>query len=107
MESRKTVLITYLQGSNKDADIENRPVDTAGGGEGGMSWESSVETYVTIRTTASQCKCVVAAGSLTQLCDNLEWWGGVGDAREVQEVADTCTPMADSCWYMVETNTTL
>ena len=36
---------TYLQGSNGDADIENRFVDTAGDGEGGTNWENSMETY--------------------------------------------------------------
>ena len=35
----------YLQGSNGDADIENRFVDTAGDGEGGTNWENSMETY--------------------------------------------------------------
>ena len=33
----------------------------------------------------------------------MEW----GDAKEVQEGGDTCVPMADSCWCMAETNTTL
>ena len=36
---------TYLQGKSREADIENRPVDTVGEGEGGMNWESSIETY--------------------------------------------------------------
>ena len=36
---------TYLQGRNRDTDIENRLVDTAGEGEGGMNWESSIEIY--------------------------------------------------------------
>ena len=36
---------TYLQGSNRDSDIENRLVNTAGEGEGGANWESSIETY--------------------------------------------------------------
>ena len=31
------------------------------------------------------------------LCDNLETWGGKGDAREVQEGRDICMLMADSC----------
>ena len=31
------------------------------------------------------------------LCDNLEWWDGVGCGREVQEERDICIPMADSC----------
>ena len=37
MESRKMVLMSILQGSNGDADIENRLVDTIGEGEGGMN----------------------------------------------------------------------
>ena len=34
-----------FQGSNGDADIGNRLVDTVGEGEGGMNWENSMETY--------------------------------------------------------------
>ena len=30
---------TYLQGTNRDADVEDGPVYTAGGGEGGMNWK--------------------------------------------------------------------
>ena len=33
--------------------------------------------------------------------------GGVEGEREVQEGGDTYTTMADSCWHMAETNTTL
>ena len=36
---------TYLQGRNRDADVENRLVDTTGG-EGGNNWESIMETYI-------------------------------------------------------------
>ena len=39
------ILMTYLQDSSGDADIENRPVDTVGEGEGGTNWGSSMETY--------------------------------------------------------------
>ena len=35
---------TYLQGSNGDADIENRLRETVQEGEGGMNEESSMET---------------------------------------------------------------
>ena len=35
----------YLQGSNGEADIQNRLVNTVVEGEGGMNWESSMETY--------------------------------------------------------------
>ena len=36
---------TFLQGSNGDTDIENKPLDTEGEGEGGTNGESSMETY--------------------------------------------------------------
>ena len=37
MESRKMVLMNYLQGSNGDSDIANRLVDTGQDGEGGTN----------------------------------------------------------------------
>ena len=33
-----------LQGSSRDTGIENRLVDTVGEVQGGMNWESSIET---------------------------------------------------------------
>ena len=44
---------TYLRGNNGDTDIENRLVDTMRKGEGGMSWESDMKTYITICKTDS------------------------------------------------------
>jgi len=38
----------YLQGSRRDTDIENRLVGTVGEEEGGMNWESSMETYTVL-----------------------------------------------------------
>ena len=35
----------YLQGKDRDTDIEKGLVDTAGKREGGMNWESSIEIY--------------------------------------------------------------
>ena len=37
---------TYLHGSNGDAEIENRYLDTVGERKGGMIWESGTETCV-------------------------------------------------------------
>ena len=34
-----------MQGSNGNADIVSRLVDTVGEGEYGTDWESSIETY--------------------------------------------------------------
>ena len=35
-----------MQGSKRDTDIKNRLLDTMGEGEGGMTGESSIETYI-------------------------------------------------------------
>ena len=39
------VLINYLQGRNRDSDIENRLMDPVGEREGGMNRESCSEIY--------------------------------------------------------------
>ena len=36
---------TYLQGNNREVDIENSLGDTVGEENGGMNWASSTETY--------------------------------------------------------------
>ena len=47
MERERWYWWTYLQGSDGDADIENRLMDTGGGeeGEGGTNGESSMEVH--------------------------------------------------------------
>ena len=35
-----------MQGSKRDADVNNRLLDSVGEGEGGMIWENSVETCI-------------------------------------------------------------
>ena len=39
---------TYLQGRNRDADIENRCVNTSGEAEGGTNWEGKIEIYISM-----------------------------------------------------------
>ena len=34
--------------------------------------------------------------------DNPEGWDGEGGGRGVWDGGDTCTPVADSCWYMAK-----
>ena len=46
MESRKMILLNLFEGEQWDAGIENRLVDTIWEGEGGMTWESNMETYI-------------------------------------------------------------
>ena len=46
MEFRKTIMITYVKYSKRDADIQNRLFDSVGEGEGGMIWENGIETCI-------------------------------------------------------------
>ena len=62
---------------------------------------------VTICKTDSQTLLYEAGNPKLMLCDNLEGWGGEGGGNKVQEGGDICIPLADSCWSMAETITTL
>ena len=68
-----------------------------------MYGQSNMETYITICQIDSQWEFPVWLWELKQ-GNNLEGRDGEGDGREVQEVQDLRIPMADSCWYMAETN---
>lgn len=45
--------MSCFQGRNRGAKIANRHVDTAGGGVGGMNWESRVDVYILLCGTES------------------------------------------------------
>ena len=47
--------LTYLQGRNRNTDVENRHVNTGGEGEGGMNWEIRIDicTLPWVRQIAS------------------------------------------------------
>ena len=96
----------YLKGSNRDADIENRLVDTVEEGEGWINWEHSIETYTLpyIKHIASGNLLYYTGSSNPVFCDNLEVWGlegGWGGRGHIY------IPMAHSCWCMEETSTVL
>ena len=95
---------TYLQGSNRDADMENRLVDTVAKGEGGTNWESIIERYTWPYAKYILGFCWMMQGAQPGA---LRQPRGVGwDGREVQEGGDIYTRVADSCWYMAKINTT-
>ena len=85
-----------LQGSNGEADIENRLVDMGRGEERVRCMERV--TYITICKIDSQWEFAVWLRKLKRgLCINLEEWDGEGNGREVQKGGNICIPMADSC----------
>ena len=70
-----------------------------GEGNGGMTWEDSMETYILpyVKQIAGGNLLYDTGSSNPVLCDNLEAWDGVGHGRKVQEGGDIHIPMADSC----------
>jgi len=83
---------TYLQGRNRDADVENGLVDSEGEGEGWMNWESSVESYTLpcVKWIANG-RLLYITESSTLFCDNLEEWDGIGGRRELLQGRHMCT----------------
>ena len=65
-----------MQGSNEDADIENRVVDTVEEGEGGLNGESIMERYTLSygKYIASGNLLYDAENSKQVLCNNLDVW---------------------------------
>ena len=86
---------TYLKGSSGDAGTENRLVDMMGEGEGGMTWESNVETYTSPYVKQIVGICCMMQETQTMLCDKLESWDGVGGGKEFQEGGDIYIHMAN------------
>ena len=93
----------YLQGSNGEADVENRLGDTVQ--EAGVGWtENSLETYTLPYVTQQEGISCVTRGA-----QPISVWQpkGVGDGNGVQKGGNRCIPVTDSCWCMAETNTIL
>ena len=100
---------SYMQDSKRDTDIKNGLLDYMGEGKGGTIWENSVETCILlyIKQITSARLVHEAGSSKLVLWDNPEGWDGEGGRREFQDGADTCAPMADSCWCIAKPTTIL
>ena len=75
-----------MQGSKRDTDVKKSLLDSVGEGEGGMTWENSIETcilpYVKQMTSASLMH--EAGHSKVVHWDNPEGWDGES-GRGVQD----------------------
>ena len=95
-----------FQGGKVDTDIKNRLRVTVQEGEGGMTWENSIETYI-----LSYVKQIVGPGSMHGTgCSGTGMTQRDGMGRKVGGgfwIGNTCTPMSDSCQCMAETTTIL
>ena len=96
MESRKKwYWWTSFQGRNRETDMKNRLMDTAGDGEGGMNWENSTElytlSYVKWQLVGSCCITQGALPGALWLPRGMGWWGGGRFKREGIYVYDWFT----------------
>ena len=94
---------TYLQGRNRDRDVENSLTDTAGGEQVGLGeWHWGMR--ILGRRTDSQWEAVGYHRGSTLLCDSWEGWDGVveGGSRVKGRV---CTYGDPRCWWQNLHNT--
>ena len=93
-----------MQDSKRDTDVKNRLLDSVGEGKGGMIWENSIETCITMCEIDGQCKFdawsrALKAGALGQP-RGMGWEG-------FSRWGDTCIPVADSHQCVAKTTTIL
>ena len=74
--------LSYIQSSKGDTDVKNRLLDSVGGGEGGMIWGNSTETYTLpyVKQMTSASLMHEAGHPKLVPCDNPEGGGGEGGA---------------------------
>ena len=92
-----------MQNRKRDTDVQNRLLDSAGEGEGGMFRENSIETCILSRVkqitsprwmheTSARAK---GTGKTQRDRVEREVGGGIG-------MGNTCNSMADSCQCMTK-----
>ena len=97
-----------MQNRKRDTDVQNRLLDSAGEGEGGMFRENSIETCILsivkqitspgwMHETSARAWCT---GKTQRDWVEREVGGGIG-------MGNTCKSMADSCQCMTEPTTIL
>ena len=69
--------------TEKETDVQNRLLDSVGEGEGGMSWENSIETCILSRVKQITSPGWMYETSCSDLVhwENLEGSGGEGGGR--------------------------
>ena len=95
-----------MQNRKRDTDLQNRLLDSVGEGEGGMFWETSIET-----STLSMVKQIISTGWMHETSAQ-GWCTGKTQRDGVEREAgggigmgNACKSMADSCQCMAKTTT--
>ena len=95
-----------MQNRKRDTDVQNRLLDSVGGGKGGMFGENSIETSV-----LSRVKQITSPGWMHET--SAQGWStgktqrdGMGrEAGGGIGMGNTCKSMADLCQCMAKTTT--
>ena len=97
-----------MQNRKGDTDVQNRLLDSAGEGKGGMFRENSIETCI-----LSRVKQITSPGWMHETGARAWYTGKTQRDRVEREVGggigmgNTCKSMADSCQCMTKTTTIL
>ena len=97
-----------MQNRKRDTDVQNRPLDSVGEGEGGMFRENSTETSILSRVKQISSPGRMHETSAQGWCTGKTQRGGM--EREVGggiRMGNTCKSMVDSCHCMPKTTTIL
>ena len=97
-----------MQNRKRDTDVQNRPLDSVGEGEGEMFRENSIKTCILsivkqitspgwMHETSARAWCI---GKTQRNMVEREVGGGIG-------MGNTCNSMADSCQCMTKPTTIL
>ena len=92
---------------NRDTDVENRLVDTAGEGEGGMNWESNTDIYTLPYIQELVRSCYETQGAQPGTLWDWEGWDGGRGGREAQDGGIQAYLWLTQRCCGAETNTTL
>ena len=97
-----------MQNRKRDTDVQNRLLDSAGEGEGGMFRKNNIETCI-----LSRVKQITNPGWMHET-SAWAWCTGKTQSDRVERevgggigMGNTCKSMADSCQCMTKTTTIL
>ena len=97
-----------MQNRKRDTDVQNRLLDSAGEGEGGMFQENSIEACI-----LSRVKQITSPGWMHET-SALTWCNGKTQRNQAERevgggigMGNTCKTVADSCQCMTKTTTIL
>ena len=100
------VMIPYLQNRKRDTDVQNRLLDSVGGGKCGMFRENSIKTCI-----LSMVKQITSPGWMHET-SAWAWCTGKTQREWIERevgggiaMQNTCISMADSCQCMTKPTT--